>query len=203
VRRPDDTEHFAVIKGSVGDSVAQAGTFFFHKLTVRNRLCETGFEGGPPGKRYPLGFGKARGSRAPHERCRIVLDEQADHEGDQCLRMTGSGTGLTSRIASRQLSVSGGRCYVLGGRVRTDAGTAQFIWDWFDASRQKVPGDVWNEIRVEERSEWTAAVQVVRAPRSAVSCSLKLGNWLRKGESYFDDIFFIEIPGEPSIVQLF
>jgi tetratricopeptide (TPR) repeat protein len=202
VRRPDDTEHFVVVKGNVGDSVAQAGRFFFHKLTVRNPFWEPRFEGGPGGQRYPLGFGKARECQSPPEQCRVVPDEQADHEGDQCLCMTGSRTAPNSRIASRRFNVSGGKCYLVGGRARTRDGTAQFVWEWFDASGQKVPSEVWNEIRVEEGGEWTCAARAVRAPRSAVSCSLKLGNWLREGGSYFDDVFFIEVPLDRSILEL-
>ena len=192
--RPDDPEEFIAVRRDSGDYVAHAGGFFFHKLPVRNRLWEPGFEGAPPGQRYPLCFGKARESRDPLDQCRVVPDEQADHQGDQCLCMTGSRTLLNSRIASRRLAVSGGRCYVVGGRARTQGGTAQFVWEWFDASGQKVPSEVWNEIRVEESTGWTAVMRTVRAPPSAVSCSVKLGNWLRKGESYFDDVFFIEVP---------
>jgi hypothetical protein len=76
------------------------------------------------------------------------------------------------------------------------------VWEWFDDSGQKVPGESWNEIRVEERAEWICAAKVVRAPRSAAWCSLNLGNWLREGESYFDDAFFIEIPINRSILEL-
>jgi len=201
-RRLDDTEQFVVVKGGSGDSVVQAGRFFFHKLAVKNPLWEPGFEGGPAGQRYPLGFGKARECQSPPDQCRIVPDEQADHQGDQCLRMTGSRTAVNSRTSSRRLNVSGGKCYVLGGRARTEGGTAQFTWEWLDASGQKVPGEVWNEIRVEEHAGWTAAAKAVRAPRSAVSCSLKLGNWVREGKSYFDDVFFIEVPIDRLILEL-
>jgi len=202
VRRPDDAEQFLVLNLDMGYSVAQAGRVFFHKLAVRNPLWEPGFEGAPEGQRYPLGFAKAREGPDVRVQCQVVPDEQADHEGDQCLRIAGSRAAPNSRIASRRLTVSGGKSYVLGGRARTHGGTAQFVWDWFDASGQKVPSKVWNEIRVKGRTEWTFAARAVHAPRSAVSCSLKLGNWLREGESYFDDVFFIEVPIDSSILEL-
>ncbi len=202
VGRPDNAEQFVVVKRGTGDAVAQAGRFFFQKVTVKDPVWESDFEGGPPGQRYPIGFEKAREGPNLRGECQVVPDEQADHEGDQCLRMTGSRAAVNSRIASRRLNVSGGKSYVLGGRARTQGGTAQFVWEWFDASGQKVPSEVWNEIRVEERTEWTCAARAVRAPRSAVSCSLKLGNWLREGESYFDDVFFVEASPDRSILDL-
>jgi tetratricopeptide (TPR) repeat protein len=197
-----DRGRLVVVKKEDSNLLARFGDMCFHKATVRNPLCEPGLEVGGSGQRYPLGFCEDLDYQHPPDQRRIIRDEQPNHDGDLCLCMAGTKKATSSRITSRRFKVTGGQWYVIGGYVRTRGGTAQFTWNWFDALKREVAGSGWNEIRRDNSPQWGGASRLVRAPHSAASCSIALGNWLSEGESYFDDIFLIEVPLERAMLDL-
>jgi|GEM_PF-3606921 len=201
VSEPRTADRLVVLERGPQGLVAQAGGLVFHKTTVSNMLPEPGFETGGPGERYPLGFAKAvyYGS-APHQ-CQIVIDERADHEGDQCLRMLGIGKQLTSCALSRPWPVAGGTHYLLGGQLRTRGGDAQMACIWFNGAGKTVPTEA-TGLRGNQLVEWTSMSSLVRVPYSAETCSVRIANWKSEGQSFFDDVFFIEVPVRGSMLNL-
>jgi hypothetical protein len=194
-------QQLVVVERDARNLVARAGERIFHKTTVRNLLVEPGFETGAQGQRYPLGFAKDEYYPSNPDQCQIVIDDQPDHSGDQCLRMAGIGERLTTSALSRDLTISGGAYYMVSGNLRTRGGDAQMACLWSDALGQIVPTEV-APARAHERMQWTPTALVLRAPYSATACSVRISNWKSEGQSFFDDVFFIEVPVQRSILSL-
>ncbi len=201
VSEPRTTDRLVVLERGPQGIVAQSGEIVFHKTTVRNLLPEPGFETGGLGERYPLGFAKAVYYPSVPAQCQIVIDEQADHDGDQCLRMAGIGKQLTSCALSRPVAISGGTHYMLGGQLRSLGGDAQMACIWFDGAGETVPTEA-TGVRAHERMQWTSTSTVIRAPYSAKTCSVRIANWKSDGQSFFDDVFFIGVPIWGSVLDL-
>jgi Flp pilus assembly protein TadD len=201
VSEPRSAGRLVVLERSPQGMVAQVGETVFQKATLRNLLPEPGLETGGPGERYPLGFAKAvYYGGAPHQ-SQVVTDEHADHDGDQCLRMAGIGRQLTSCALSRPWPVSAGTHYMLGGQLRTRGGDAQMACVWLDGAGKTLPTET-TGIRAHERMQWRSTSTVVRSPYRAKTCSVRIANWKSEGQSFFDDVFFIEVPIRRSMLNL-
>jgi hypothetical protein len=50
--------------------------------------------------------------------------------------------------------------------------------------------------------QWRSTSTVVRSPYRAKTCSVRIANWKSEGQSFFDDVFFIEVPIRRSMLNL-